>query len=776
MEGREARLLAQLDADYAAAKQRLLTYYDQRHQTCSRTTPQLNSTESAVLVTQGNLSRQDYSSSNIDGADLSSNLPDIADEEPATKTNVSTNKSVAKGPRLSNLASTSTPRVCSSLSKKHLADHLKKVQSSAQAASHEATSSSSHSCVDGSSSSSQKSSLSAAAATQLYNNVLAATSMAMIPFTKLYESLHDALKDQTALIAVLSDKMVKTENFNNFLKNQILREADLTTRWQERLTDLAARHHCQNDTLSEGLLEALKWMRHNVDAVLSHSVLQHPPSTKVPELLATESPTESETNVLPNLAPGQISNSGKNLLVSSTASQNGQLNHSTLTPISIGSQSHLDDSQQNLKSRKDNTEKETNSLSKTSKGAVSDTAQSAAILPKDRNPASAPSISQGMPISFGIFAGAAKSITLSLPDSTANSLKKVKSLRAASKINSKRSHGAIDKSKDNNINKQKKFIRNLPSPTKLSLFTRTTIQEEVAAKVPPISAQTARPTRASVHPSSKRRRTESVSETIVSSESDPEIDLCNLSTYSDLEASLERQNVSAIDGIRSLPPAAQGQSKPTINRRSTLAALCSRTGNETRSVRDHFAHVSDQSSRWNPKCTKHQQSKKVYHVSRAHQNLSSSSTVQIGKLRLQNIQDDDNDVNLNRANVMRLLKCIPSLRTIESADIKIVEYPTEYTADQVILHIPSASVRNTMLRASDELLAFGFDISTEPLAPTKSLNTSSSSPSSKADASISCKELRQSLAAISLRHNQNLQNSRKSTWNNQTPRSRNTKQ
>ncbi|XP_069481418.1 serine-rich adhesin for platelets-like [Ambystoma mexicanum] len=124
-------------------------------------------------------------------------------------------------------------------------------------------SNSSHLSLSDKTSTESKPSLSSAAAMQIYNNVLAASSAVLLPFLKMYESLHVAYKDQTSLIITLKEKMDKFDYVTHFLQLRSTQEAEQTLRWQERLSDLAALHHCQNDSLSDGLLEAVKWMRHS---------------------------------------------------------------------------------------------------------------------------------------------------------------------------------------------------------------------------------------------------------------------------------------------------------------------------------------------------------------------------------------------------------------------------------------------------------------------------------------------------------------------------------
>ncbi|XP_069486074.1 serine-rich adhesin for platelets-like [Ambystoma mexicanum] len=429
-----------------------------------------------------------------------------------------------------------------------------------------------------------KPSLSSAAAMQIYNNVLAASSAALLPFLKMYESLQEAYKDQISLILSLKEKMDKFDSVTNFLQSQLSQEAEHTMRWQERLSDLAARHHCQNDTLYDGLLEAVKWMRHSSTMMCSNTV----PVISQASIRSTKASIPSQTR------PQNINDAALAVETPSTvlAANNGERNLAASLPAPAPAPT------------------------------LSDQAFYSAISAPPKLPLT----------SFGIFEGAAKAIKVS----TTTDQKALLS-HACQSAFAKRTH--VTKKRASNA-KPQNFIRNIMPENRLTSSSRTELPKSSKENITHADNDLEGLGRL-IAPASKRQRAESDRESRTSKSSDEEIDLCNLSTYSD-DAVSSNPTIGPIvvpdDVLHELPHRTNPDVDEDINQKKGLP---------------NSRPSSNWLARLNPKYTRSQEKKQACYISHASSSLRKSLSPMTSKLRLQNLNREDRDLNLNRNNVLK---------------------------------------------------------------------------------------------------------------------------
>ncbi|XP_069463397.1 serine-rich adhesin for platelets-like [Ambystoma mexicanum] len=542
-----------------------------------------------------------------------------------------------------------------------------------------------------------KSNLSVAAAIQIHNNVLAATSLALIPFIKLYDSLNETTQNNGAVIRSIDDRINKIET--EFVAFQLRQEVENTksseymSRHLEQLLRDQKGYEQRNKELLENLKQMLSYGKEKKDSSM-HKLHKRTDAE-------TQCNLETELPVTDNLNGKNTSDIGSNPDVRIDLTGNGT--NIISKSVTIGSVSEQNKTA--INSKQPLVEGMTDSIN------VSSIRSRELIMIPGKS--SEHPLSSSVMASYGIFRGTAK--TLETMVNKGNALSGTNG-HSKKKLEKKKNIQAKPKHRSNT----KQFIRNLTTPVKTKssenkcfVKTKATSKEgievtEVGPKCKPVT-----------HPK-KRMRIESDQ-----SSSDPGDQmeaLCNLSTYSDNEAdetlrgsAVDLTNMSScsVDSPAQINPWKPLLKETEVQQSAKREVEVTERTKETLSTAPKGRHLdinskSNGHSALNPKYTSAHSRNSSSNRHDSHRMTLKDS---YQKIKIENIFQNEEDVNLNRGNIMCLLHAVPALRNIRSDDIRIVEYLSEVRADIVLLHIKSQAVRSTLLAAKQDLRCLGFEIS-----------------------------------------------------------------
>ncbi|XP_069470153.1 restin homolog [Ambystoma mexicanum] len=544
--------------------------------------------------------------------------------------------------------------------------------------------------------------------TQLQNNVMAALTISLALYMKLYESISENVKDNNALVALMLTKLTAQELTALKLEARLNQEAETSAAWQRRLFDLASGDRQEKDILTNALLDSLKWMRKSIESAERNQNLQRQVAT-TKQMVTMEN--RSDTKSLEDYDK-------ENQEDCPVLTHSEKLNKVTLAKIRV-----QDPDDAGI--RPSSTSENMNCKEKTSEGLVEDprknnkTKRADDLLAETRDNEFTKKI-LNKEEHYPVFGRKQRQETqnkntVEATKSSKKILKITKTVETKEKSFSKTSKKGEGSTKS---------IRPIFSNVK-----QTRENEDVT-----LSKELERTTR----PPSKQSERHVVlitedEESVLESQDNSRDLIEDASFYIEEVEANYRQNVMEVAEspcqVQNEVSPPQGEEKTKddesayweseeddYHERSgflTLDEKRNRINREklpTEKAKIKSKLLGETYNPWNPKHPRKKQSNMQNHNHM--KKLQNERGQSPKKVLVENLLEENEGKNLNRKNVIALLHCVDKLRKIRNEDIAVVEYIDEERVDKVVLHLKSTTLKELILKDGKELLKRGYEIVT----------------------------------------------------------------